>query len=78
MCYLKTWPSFLFKHKLKYSLKNYGYGPHKKNKKKKRRRKNNLMSARILKVTAAYNTECIRAQRMLSFCTFQITKEERA
>jgi hypothetical protein len=34
MCYLKTWPSFLFKHKLKYSLKNYGYGPHKKNKKK--------------------------------------------
>jgi hypothetical protein len=33
MCYLKTWTSFLFKHKLKYSLKNYGYGPHKKNKK---------------------------------------------
>jgi hypothetical protein len=31
--FLETWTSFLFKHKLKYSLKNYGYGPHKKNKK---------------------------------------------
>jgi hypothetical protein len=47
-------------------------------KKMKERKCNNLMIARILKLTAAYNTECIRAQRMLSFCTFQITKEERA
>ena len=77
MCYLKTWPSFLLRHKLKFSLKNYGYGPIKKERKKE----NviiNLMIATILKLTAAYNTECIRAQKMLSFCTFQITKEERA
>jgi hypothetical protein len=76
MCYLKTWPSFLLRHKLKFSFKNYGYGPIKE--RKKERKCNNLMIARILKLTAAYNTECIRAQKMLSFCTFQITKEERA
>jgi hypothetical protein len=34
------------------------------------------MIARILKLIAAYNTECIRAKKMLSFCTFQITKKK--
>jgi hypothetical protein len=39
MCYLKTWPSFLLKHKLKYSLKNYGYAPHKKKKEERKKEK---------------------------------------
>jgi len=43
---LRTWPSFLLNHKLKYSLKNYGYGPHKK--KRKEERKSNQVSENVI------------------------------
>ena len=34
------------------------------------------MFARILMLTTAYNTEYLRAKKMITFCTFQIIIEE--
>lgn len=48
--------------------------PHKE--RKKERKCNNLMIARILKLTAAYNTECIRAQKMLFFVLSRSAKKK--